>query len=184
MQNLKKLNTELKNHLEKTKEQLIKDLVQLLKGEHIDYLEGRTKVDIKAFYFEYEYDYLDIVAWAADNNGQMVTDTVILPIQRKNQMGESEEWNSFLPEKIWTAASDFQDSNEEEEDFDDWWDEYNDEKYSLFEDWFCQCWKEASEHTENKADAYFSVHDTYFRTDLNTLTTINDDEIAERYASI
>jgi hypothetical protein len=30
-------------------------------------------------------------------------------------------------------------------------------------------------------DAYFSIHDTYFRTDLNTLKTLNEDEIAQRF---
>ncbi|PQA96813.1 hypothetical protein B0A69_01730 [Chryseobacterium shigense] len=183
MQDLEELNSELKKHLEETKKQLIKDIVQILKGENIDYLEGNGKVDIKALYFEYEYDYLDIVAWAVDKNGEIITDILKLPSQRKKQTGGSADWNSFLPENIGIAASEFQDCHEDEEDFDDLWDEYNEEKYELFEDWFCTCWKEASAQAEIRADAYFSVHDTYFKTDLGTFKTINDDEIAERYTS-
>ena len=79
MQNLKKLNTELKNHLEESKKRLINDIVQILKGENVDYLEGKHKVDTKALYFEYEYDYLDIVAWAVDKNGKIITDILKLP---------------------------------------------------------------------------------------------------------
>ncbi|MDN5476221.1 MAG: hypothetical protein L0G39_04740 [Chryseobacterium sp.] len=183
MQNLKKLNTELKNHLEESKKRLINDIVQILKGENVDYLEGKHKVDTKALYFEYEYDNLDIVAWAVDKNGEIITDILKLPGQRKKQMGKNEDWDSFLPENIGTAASDFQDRHEDDDDFDGLWDEYNEEKYELFEDWFCTCWKEASAQTETRLHAYFSIHDTYFRTDLDTLKTINDDEIAERYIS-
>ncbi|WP_278379430.1 hypothetical protein [Chryseobacterium arthrosphaerae] len=54
-------------------------------------------------------------------------------------------------------------------------------RYRLFEQWFFDCWKEAKAQTSVMMDAYFSIHDTYFRTDLNTLKTINEDEIAQRY---
>ena len=56
MKNLKQLNIELKNHLEEIKGEFIENLVQMLKGENADYLSGKTKTDIKALYFEYEYD--------------------------------------------------------------------------------------------------------------------------------
>jgi len=183
MKSLKLLNIELKNHLEEIKGEFIENLVQMLKGENADYLSGKTKTDIKALYFEYEYDYLDIITWAADKNGEIITGAVKLPGQRKKQIGESEEWTYFLPENIWNSASDFQEQYEEEDDFDDFWDEYNDEKYRLFESWFSDCWKKAAEKAQVTLDAYFSVHDTYFKTDLNTFTTISDDEIAKRYTS-
>lgn len=180
-ENLKLLNIELKNHLEEIKDELIKDFVQVLKGENVDYLRGKTKSDMKALYFEYEYDDLDIIAWGADQKGNIITHTMFLPCQKKRQINKSENWNSFLPEKIWTAATDFQEQYGEEDDFDDFWDEYNEEKYRLFENWFFECWKKAAEQSKVIFDAYFSIHDTYFRTDLNTFKTINDDEIAERY---
>jgi hypothetical protein len=183
MKNLKHLNVELKNYLEETKGQLVADLVQLLKGENVNYLDGKAKTDIEALYFEYEYDYLDIMVWAVDKTGEIVTDTVILTKQRKNLVNESENWNSFLPEKIWKIASDFQEKHENDEDWDDLWEEYEGEKYEMFEFWFFDCWKAASAKTENRVNAYFSVHDTYFKTDLNTFKTINDDEIAERYTA-
>jgi hypothetical protein len=67
---------------------------------------------------------------------------------------ENEKWNALIPETIWTAAADFQD-HYEGEDFDEILDEYDDEKYRLFEQWFFACWKKASEQTHIKRDAYF-----------------------------
>lgn len=183
MKSLKYLNIKLKNYLKEAQDQFIEDLVQLLEGENINYLNGKTKTDIGALYFEYEYDYLDIVTWAVDRAGEVITDSVVLPSQKKNFAEGSEDWNFFLPEKIWKAASDFQEKHEEDEDWDDISEEYDGEKYELFEFWFFDCWKKALLQTGSRVDAYFSVHDTYFRTDLNTLKTINDDEIAERYRS-
>ncbi|PIF44504.1 hypothetical protein CLU96_1480 [Chryseobacterium sp. 52] len=185
MEDLEQLNIELKNYLDKTEEQLIKDIVQLLKVENTDDLEKKAKEDTKALYFEYEYDYLDIVTWAVDKDGEIIGNATRLLSHREKEIGESEKWNSLLPEKIWDKAFDLQERYEDEEDWDDIWDEYKEEKYRLFEDWFLQCWKKALTHMEsrNKLDAYFSIHDTYFRTDLNTFQTVNDDEIAERYTS-
>lgn len=182
MKDLKKLNTELKKHLEEISSQLTQDLIHLLKGEGIRYLGNRKRSDIKAFYFEYEYEYLDIVFRGVDNNGKAATQTVSLPAKKKGIAEENSEWNALIPKKIWNAVSDFQ-NHYEGEDFDEILDEYDNEKYKLFEQWFSDCWKKASEQAKIKIDAYFSIHDTYFRTDLNTLKTINEDEIAQRYQS-
>lgn len=180
MEDLKKLNIEFKKYLEEISTQLIQDLIHLLNGENISYLDGCGKTDIKAFYFEYEYEYLNIVSWGVDAKGKVATNTVFLPTQRKKSGDENGDWDALIPEKIWTAAAHFQD-NYDEDDFDDILDEYDDEKYRLFEQWFFDCWKKASEEAQVKIDAYFSIHDTYFRTDLNTLKNINEDEIALRY---
>ncbi|WP_223606969.1 hypothetical protein [Chryseobacterium sp. OSA05B] len=183
MQNLKQLNIDLKNYLEEKTGQLVDALVQVLKGESAEYLSGKTKTDRVAFYFEYEYDYLDITTRTVDQSGAVIINPVFLFPQREKRSDQKEDWNAFLPERIWTAATDFQEKCENDEDFDDAWDEYNEEKYELFENWFFDGWKKASAHTESKIDAYFSIHDTYFKTDLNTWQTISDDEIAKRYTS-
>lgn len=180
MENLKKLNIEFKKYLEETSAQLTEDLIHLLDGENISYVDNKGKSDVKAFYFEYEYEYLDIVFWGVDQKGKIITNTIFLPTKKKSSAEESGDWDALIPEKIWNMVSDFQD-HYEGEDFDEVLDEYDDEKYKLFEQWFFDCWKKASEYTKVKMDAYFSIHDTYFRTDLNTLKTINEDEIAQRY---
>ncbi|KFF07970.1 hypothetical protein [Chryseobacterium luteum] len=183
MESLKPLNVELKKYLKQSSVQIIEHLALLLKGENLDYFDGKNKKDIKSLYFEYEYDYLDIMVWAVDEKGEIITHTVTLTSQKKEKSAGNSNWNSFLPEKIWMTASGFQYHHEEDDDFHDLWDEYNDEKYELFENWFFDCWKKASAQTESRADAYFSIHDTYFRTDLNTFKTISDDDIATRYTS-
>jgi len=180
MEDLEKLNIEFKNYLAGISGKLTEDLIHLLKGEGINYLNGNTQAHIKAFYFEYEFDYLNIVFWGVDHKGKIATETMFLPTKKNNNDNGNEKWSGLIPQMIWQKASDFED-NYEGDDFDDILDEYNDEKYRLFEQWFFDVWKGASEQTGVKTDAYFSIHDTYFRTDLNTLKTINEDEIALRY---
>ncbi|MGN7866830.1 hypothetical protein [Chryseobacterium sp. 22458] len=180
MEILKKLNIELQQYLKEISGDLTDDLVRLLKGENIQYLENKEQSDIKAFYFEYEFEYLNIICWGVDRAGKMATEKTALPGKNENTAQKNEKWSALIPEKIWTQAADFQD-HYEGDNFDDILDEYDDEKYRLFEQWFFDCWKEAKTQTSVKMDAYFSIHDTYFRTDLNTLKTINEDEIAQRY---
>ncbi len=179
MEDLKKLNIEFQRYLEGIRGAFTENLVHLLKGENINYLNENSRSDIKAFYFEYEFEYLNIVFWGVDRTGKIATDTIFLPSKKEGEADEN-KWNALIPEEIWTAAADFQD-HYEGDDFDEVLDEYDDEKYRLFEQWFFGCWQKASEQSKVKIDAYFSIHDTYFRTDLNTLKTINEDEIAQRY---
>ncbi|MDQ0780392.1 hypothetical protein [Chryseobacterium sp. W4I1] len=136
MKNLGYLNIKLKKYLEETKGQVVADLVQLLKGENVNYLDGKTKTDIGALYFEYEYDYLDIAAWATDKNGKIITDTAILHKQKENHINETESWDSFLPETIWKVAIDFQEKHEEYEDWDDVWEEYEEKNINCLNSGF------------------------------------------------
>jgi hypothetical protein len=177
MENIQNLNIEFKIYLDTISAGLTDDLVRLLKGETIHYLHG-THSDIKAFYFEYEYDYLNIVFWGVDHKGTIATNTQSLPTRKNGNTSDNEEWSALFPEEIWNKVSDVED-HYEDDDFDEIMDEYNEEKYQIFEQWFSDCWKKASEQTSIKMNAYFSIHDTYFRTDLNTMKTINEDEIAQ-----
>lgn len=178
MENLQHLNIELKKYLEQISSQFILDITELIEGKNVNYLNNKAKADGKVLYFEYQYDYLDIICWSVDQEGERITETSKLPSKNVG----NEEWNALIPKQIWEAAADFEDTYEDD-DFDDILDEYNTEKYELFENWFLECWKKAVVQTKLKMDAYFSIHDTYFRTDLHTLKTINDDEIAERYTT-
>lgn len=177
MENLQGLNIELKKYLEQMSSQLVVDLTDLIIGKNIIYLNNKSETDTKVLYFEYQYDYLDIIFWAVDQSGERTTETIKLPSKKADRI---DGWNAFIPKQIWEAAADFEDTYEDD-DLDDILDEYNTQKYELFENWFLECWKKASEKTNVKTDAYFSIHDTYFKTDLNTMTTINTDEISERY---
>jgi hypothetical protein len=67
MEDLKRLNIELEHYLNDISVPLTEDLIHLLEGKGINYLHGTTQSDIKAFYFEYEFEYLNIVFWGFDN---------------------------------------------------------------------------------------------------------------------
>lgn len=181
MENLQNLNIELKKYLEeKISPMLILELTELINGKNINYLNNKSKADTKAFYFEYQYDYLNIIFWAADQEGERITEIIKLPSKEIDIINESDDWYALIPEKIWVTVTAFEDIYEED-DSDDILDEYNTEKYELFENWFLECWKKAVAQTKLEIDAYFSIHDTYFKTDLNSMETINTDEIAKRY---
>ena len=176
VENLQSLNIELKKYLEQLSLQLIVDLVDLINGKNIIYLNNKKEVDTKALYFEYQYDYLDIIFWTVDQFGERITETIKLPLKKADK---TNDWNALIPKQIWEAAADFEDNYDD--DLDDILDEYNTQKCELFENWFFECWKKASEKANVKTDAYFSIHDTYFKTDLNSMQAINTDEISERY---
>ncbi|KPH12709.1 hypothetical protein [Chryseobacterium sp. ERMR1:04] len=176
MENLQHLNIELKKYLEQISSQLILDITELIEGKNVNYLNNKAKADGKALYFEYQYDYLDIICWSVDQEGERITETSKLSSKKV----ENEEWNALIPKQIWEAAVDFEDTYEDD-DFDDILDEYNTEKYELFENWFLECWKKAVAQIKLEMDAYFSIHDTYFKTDLHSMETINADEINVRY---
>lgn len=180
MNDILKLNEGFKVYLEASTHQMVSHIKDILSGKSVVYLVGKTESDTVAYFFEYEYDYLDIVCWATDRAGNLITDTIILPAPKNSKADAESKWNAFMPEEIWMKIADFHD-NYEEDDFDDILDEYNKEKYELFEKWFCDCWSKAVKETGIKTDAYFSIHDTIFKTDLNTLEEIKEKEIEERY---
>lgn len=181
MENLQSLNIELKKYLEeKISPTLIVELSELLNDKNINYLNNKSKADTKALYFEYQYDYLNIIFWAVDQEGERITEIIKLPSKEIDIINESDDWDALIPEKIWVTVTAFEDIYEEDNS-DDILDEYNTEKYELFENWFLECWKKAAEQTKVEKDAYFSIHDTYFKTDLHSMETINTDEISKRY---
>ena len=177
---LSDLNNEWQTYLNSCATQLQEDIHNILTDKTIKYRSRYHLQDISALYFEYEYDYMDIVFWAENKKGDVITDILVLPTQRKDNAITDSKWKSFFPENIWREVIELEESCEDD-DFYDLLDEYNEEKTRLFKEWFFNCWNIAANRTENIPDAYFSIHDTYFRTDLKTGRRINQDEISERY---
>jgi len=146
------INNELKTFLEGKREFIIAKLVRILKNR-----EDKSE----KLFFEYEYDYLNIVYWWED------VDSNIVAKAKSVDREENEEWKSFMPKEIETKEIGLEDDYEGD-DFDEIYDEYNEQKYKLFENWFCKCWEEAIKQAGKTQIAYFSIHDTAFRTNLNT----------------
>lgn len=179
MKELSKLNKDLKDYLNNSTPIMVEDLKNILCDKSIIYLKGKTKADSFAYYFEYEYDDLDIVFWAVNNKNKIIVKPLILPTQKDSKKNEKKNRNSFMPKKIQDKVNDFE-NNYDEDDLYDIIDSYNKEKYNLFEEWFCNCWKQAVKESGIKMEAYFSIHDTIFKTDLNTLKEIRLEEIEKR----
>ena len=95
MEDLKKLNIEFKQYLEGISGQLTDNLIHLLKGENIQYLGAKGPSDIKALYFEYEYEYLNIICWGVDRTGRISTETLKLPDKKTEAVNETEKWNAL-----------------------------------------------------------------------------------------
>ena len=74
------------------------------------------------------------------------------------------------------------DQEVEEDEIDDYLDEYAQKKEDIISKWFQQRWKNVLKENNIKSEAYFSPHDSYFYTDLNTGKTINEDQIKEKHS--
>ena len=74
------------------------------------------------------------------------------------------------------------DQGVEEDKIDDYLDEYAQKKEDIISKWFQQRWKNALKNAHIQADSYFSPHDSYFYTDLNTGKQINEDQIKEKHS--
>ena len=148
-----KLIEEWEFHLENSSGQMLTDIRNILSDE-------KPRQGIAAFYFEYEFEYMDII-FRAEDRDKRVIDMTVLPTRKGNK--------TFLPETIWTK--------EQELDADDY-DKYDREKRGLFEKWFCNCWKIVMNEMECIPDAYFSIHDTNWLTDLKTGKRMSRAEIS------
>ena len=177
-----RLNKEWKLYLESSAEQMQEDIRNILTDEIVKYEEGKSKQDIAAMYFEYEYEYMNIAFWAENKNEMLITEVMKLPTIMRNNTKSNSNWKHFIPETIWKEVLESEDEFEgDEDDYYEARDEYTNESTELFEKWFFDCWTAAIKEIENIPDAYFSIHDTNWRTDLKTGKEMSIAEISERY---
>ena len=159
-------------YLESATEQMQADIRDIIANRLIQYEQGKSWADIAAMFFEYEYEYMDIVFYAFDKQEKVITKVIALPTKRSGNIIPDSKWNAFLPEAIW----------HKEQGLDEHYDKYNREKTSIFKEWFLTCWKTVAKGIGNIPDAYFSIHDTFFRTDLKTGERVNNKQISARLA--
>ena len=177
-----RLNKEWKLYLENSAEQMQEDIRNMLTGKIVRYKQGKVQQDIAALYFEYEYEYMNITFWAENKNEILLTDVTELPTIMRNNGKPNSNWKHFIPETIWKEVIESEDEFEGDEDeYYEARDEYTNKSTELFEKWFFDCWKAAIKGMENIPDAYFSIHDTNWRTDLKTGKEMSIAEISKRY---
>ena len=176
--NLLDLNKELQTYVDSATGQMVADLKPLLLDSGITYIDGKSRDDVSYFHFEYDYEYLDVAFYAIGKDGDRVSEVETLPTEVASKAHADSEWTAFLPEHIWDAVADFEESDAfDDEDAEDLLDEYHLGRCRIFEQWFCACWKQAVAEAGVNVPAYFSVHDSYFKTDLNTLKEVTTDDL-------
>lgn len=175
--NLSDLNTELQTYLDSATAQMVADLKPLLLDSGITYVDGNSRDDVSYFHFEYDYEYLDVTFCAMGKGAERISEVETLPKVVASKADADSEWMAFLPEHIWDAVAAFEESDDFDEDAEDQLDAYHLERCRLFEQWFCACWTQAVAETGVNVPAYFSVHDSYFKTDLNTLKEVTTDDL-------
>ena len=163
---LKKFKTEFKDYLKMVKPAFVKDLQQLLDKMEFQFKKGKSIKDMATLVFEYEFDYLDIMCWAADKNFNSISE--ILPLPSDTNVAKAtkkSEWTGFFPEKTFIRFEKHIKKNKNKEfKIREKYDEF---KYAAYQQWFASCWKKASKDRK-KVAAFVSVHDSDFKTDLNT----------------
>ena len=127
--------------------------------------------DIYAMFFEYQFDYMDIAFFAIDNKSNVLVrdlDTINNEINCKY----------LFPNELFDKQLEIIDKYEEEDDnFDDFTDEYYEKKEEIFKEWFILCWDKIKGEYNSIPSAFFSIHDTRYKINLDTKEEVTDDDI-------
>lgn len=114
---------------------LSNDLASLLENESLFvYKKGKSFSDVGAFYFEYQYDLLDIIFYAVDSEFELFCDSVSLLIQKKDI-----KRFRLMPEKIYRNFQEI-----EQEISADKIIKHSQEKESILYEWFQKFWDSAT----------------------------------------
>lgn len=148
----------LKDHLELHKTVLENDITMLLDGTAIEYIHDKKFQDIERLQFVYAAESLNIFFWAEDSSDNVIT-------KSGHRLGKIENDNNF-PNKLQIELAEFEDENIDDDNFDDFLDAFDNIKYEIVENWFLQHWQSAREKVDLSKDAYFSIHDSNYKTKL------------------
>lgn len=160
LKSLKALNEMLLETLTAISPEMITQLIYLLNGATISMQPGYTKREIAAFNFEYRHEWLSMVFFGSDERGVIITEIqTILHSELADYLAQSEEIMDGLEEA---------EGNFESEAWETLMEEYEEEKYELYDSWFEACWKEAYKLAPNNTPAYFSIDELDFGIILNT----------------
>lgn len=144
----------------------------------IVYQYKRTNEDIVVYLFEYDFELLDLTFYGLDKNLSQYTDHISIP----SKFPEN-DWKTITRKSIYNFESEkTMKRYDENADQDECrlYDSYFDEKNDVFENWFLDFWKEASQGIELQKGMYFSMHDTGDKLDLSTMTEVSEEEIMNR----
>lgn len=158
---------------------MVTDLLDLLLGKTVVYLEHEQNSNLAYFYGEYCYEYFTSSFWAMNKTGDIISLPINLPTEEKRE--------DFLSQEFQRKAIELEDDLYDDFDDDeviDIMDEFSDQIHDYFENWFRECWLKAVELSGVQIDAYFSVHDSLIHTELNSNQQRNEDEIMARMSNM
>lgn len=158
---------------------MVNDLLDMLLGKTVIYLENEQKSNLAYFYGEYCYEYFTSSFWAMNKAGDIISQCVALPSEEKRGDFLSEEFQQKFIDLEDDLYNDFDD-----DEVIDIMDEFSDQIHDYFENWFRECWLKAVELSGVQIEAYFSVHDSYINTELNSNQKRNEDEIMARMSNM
>lgn len=172
---LKQFKEDWLNYLKRNTALLVVDLQRMLQSPVFKYNKGASLNNVAAIFFEYEYDYFDIACWPVDKKGGPIAAPLFYPSDKSGaKQTKKSKWNSFYPEKLWADFERFIEANEDNED--DIRDNYDEMRSTVFEKWFIRCWQKAAKGKKS-FPAFLSIHDSSFKTDLNTGKECNQKDI-------
>lgn len=149
---LKKSNAILQSALNGIREKIIGELGNILSGKAIRMLPSFSQDDIAVHNFEYRHEWFSMVFFGSSAAGFTITE--------ENGFLRSELNDYFsMSEDLLNIVSDLEDDFEGEEEWEEMMEEYEQEKYEIFDDWFISCWEEAQKMTGSKVPAYFSIEE-------------------------
>ncbi len=171
---IEEIKLEFESFLNQIKESFTKELEIIIKTLPFEWDEDEAEENLKALCFEYEYDDLNLACWPVNEDYELIAEPIYLPKNLDfSKAHPNSKWQSLFPEELADGFLNYIDEHVEQEgkirqDFDLF-------KYQLFEQWFCDCWKQANKG--NKIQGLFSIHEAFFKTDLNRQITLQNKEI-------
>jgi hypothetical protein len=130
--------------------------------------------NIFATFFEYEYDVMDILFFAIDKNENEI-------IFKKDILNEKLNSKILFPVDLYEKQNEVMAKYDgEDDDFDNIYNKYDQEKTDIFEKWFKSCWDEAIKGYNNVPNSFFSIHDTNYKLNLKTNEEIKYCEILNK----
>lgn len=173
LKELKALNAFLKSALTAINPKIIGELTKTLNGEAVTMLPDFEKSDIATFNFEYRHEWLTMVFFGSNAAGVTITEYVDF---LRNELGEY----FSRAEDVMDIVSDLEDDFEgDADDWEEMIEEYEQEKYEIYDEWFEACWKEAKDQTGNNTPTYFSIDELDFGVEFITSdgVEINKDQL-------
>lgn len=150
LKELRGLNVLLQETLTELTSKITEELVQILNGTAIKMLTSYEKSDIASLNFEYRNEWLSIIFFASNARGVTITENISLLFRELNDYSSKSE---EVMDEVYEMEDDWEGDDEEWEEMIE---EYHEEKNSIYEDWFINCWQEARNLTQNTTPTYYS----------------------------